>query len=358
MTGLDFSTTGQWLSDEGPDLDVVLSSRIRLARNLTGFRFTNAANHDELQQVLSLAETNATQLPMFNSLVWVDMQDLDRTQRALLVERHLISRNLLKRGDDPSAVIVSPDESLSIMINEEDHFRIQMMRSGFQLRAVYKMINEVDDQLEDRLQFAFHKRFGYLTACPTNIGTGIRISVMLHLPGLTLTNEIERVRRAARDMHLAVRGFYGEGSEALGDLFQISNQTTFGKTEHDLLEEFESKVIPQIIEYERQARQILIKKRSALLEDRVYRALGILQNARLIKASEAMKLLSHVRLGIALGNISSLTPALIQRLILLSQPAHLQYTVGKKLNQAIRSEARASVIRNHINAALEDHISQ
>ncbi len=357
MTGLDFSTTGQWLSNDGPELDVVLSSRVRLARNLTGFRFTNAANRDELQQVLSLAETNATRLPMFDSLVWVALQELDRTQRALLVERHLISRNLLKRGDDPTAVIISPDESLSIMVNEEDHFRIQMMQSGFQLSTVYQTINEIDDQLEDRLQFAFHKRFGYLTACPTNIGTGIRVSVMLHLPGLTLTNEIERVRRAARDMHLAVRGFYGEGSEALGDLFQISNQTTFGKTEQNLLEEFENKVIPQIIEYERQARQILIKKRAALLEDRVYRALGILRGARLIKASEAMKLLSHVRLGIALGYVPKLKPGLIQRLILLSQPAHLQYTVGKKLNQAIRSQARASVIRKHLNDALGDPAS-
>jgi len=247
-------------------------------------------------------------------------------------------------------VVVRHDESMSIMVNEEDHLRMQVMRSGLQLRDAYEAVNQLDNELEGQLKFAFHKRFGYLTACPTNVGTGIRISVMLHLPGLMLTNEIERVRRAARDMQLAIRGFYGEGSEALGDLYQISNQTTFGKTEEELLDEFDQRVIPEVITYEREARKLLLNKRAALLDDRVFRALGTLQNARILKAGEAMRLLSHLRLGIEMGRISHLSTRTVHQLILLCQPAHLQRTVGRSLNQAERSIERATLVRTRLES--------
>ncbi len=348
MNGIDFTSPGEWLRDTGPHRDVVVSSRIRLARNVVGFNFTNAADSSEQKRLVDLVGNHITSLHGSEPMIWLPLTDTSSEERSLLLERHLISKTLVK-ADYPAAVAIRPDESLSIMLNEEDHLRIQVIRSGLQLREAYADINAIDDQLDQHLQFAFHQRFGYLTACPTNVGTGIRISVMFHLPGLHLTNEIERVRRAARDMQLAIRGFYGEGSDALGDLYQISNQTTYGKTEDEILDEFDQRVIPQVIQYEREARRLLKTKRTVLLDDQVFRAVGILQNARILKASDAMRLLSHVRLGIELGRIESIDIETVNRLILLSQPAHLQRAVGRSLNQAERSRERATLMREHLS---------
>lgn len=348
---VDFSNTGEWLADNGPERDVVVSSRVRLARNVDGFNFIHQADQAERQQLVALAREHALSVSTGESRMsphWIDLTQVDDLERNLLVERHLISKHLA-RGTGPRAVVVSPNESMSIMVNEEDHYRVQVVRSGLQLRAAYADINAVDDTLEQRLRFVFHRRFGYLTACPTNVGTGIRISVMLHLPALILTNEIQRVRQAARDMHLAVRGFYGEGSEALGDIYQISNQTTLGKTEDQLLDEFEKLVIPRVIDYEREARRMLLDQRPALLDDRCFRAYGILRSARLIKLDEAMRLLSHLRLGIEMNRIPTAPPAAsVNRLLLQVQSAHLQALVGSRLNQAERAEARATLIRNSL----------
>lgn len=349
MNHIDITSTGEWLRDTGPDRDVVISSRVRLARNLAGFKFSNSAEPGEQKQIVQLTHAHLGDLSEPNHLIWFDLHEMNGDERALLLERHLMSKNLLK-ADHPAAVVVRDDESMSIMVNEEDHLRMQVMRSGLQLRAAYEAVNQLDNELEGQLNFAFHKRFGYLTACPTNVGTGIRISVMLHLPGLMLTNEIERVRRAARDMQLAIRGFYGEGSEAFGDLYQISNQTTFGKTEEELLDEFDQRVIPEVITYEREARKLLLNKRSSLLDDRVYRALGILQNARILKAGEAMRLLSHLRLGIEMGRLPHISTQTIHQLILLCQPAHLQRAVGRTLNQAERAVERAEIVRVQLGA--------
>ena len=349
MKHIDFTSTGEWLRDAGPDRDVVISSRVRLARNIAGFKFSNSAEPGEQKQIAQLTQSHLNDLSNPEQLEWYDLPGLSADERALLLERHLISKNLLK-ANHPSAVVVRHDESMSIMVNEEDHLRMQVMRSGLQLRDAYDAVNSLDNELEGQLKFAFHKRFGYLTACPTNVGTGIRISVMLHLPGLMLTNEIERVRRAARDMQLAIRGFYGEGSEALGDLYQISNQTTYGKTEEELLDEFDQRVIPEVIAYEREARKLLLNKRAALLDDRVYRALGILQSARILKAGEAMRLLSHLRLGIEMGRLSHISTQTIHQLILLCQPAHLQRAVGRTLNQAERSIERATLVRTRLTS--------
>jgi protein arginine kinase len=242
-------------------------------------------------------------------------------------------------------VAVSGDESLSIMVNEEDHLRMQVLRPGLQLDAAFERMNQVDDAVEHGVSYAFSKRFGYLTACPTNIGTGLRLGVMMHLPGLRLTNELDRVRRAAKDLHLAVRGFYGEGSESAGDLYQVSNQVTLGRSEEELLEEFRGQVAPQLIEYERAARKVLMDSKPLVLDDRIHRSLGVLRTARLLSADETMKLLSRVRLGACLGRLEGVEPSAIDRLSLQIQPAHLKRMAGQDLAGDDEREARATLVR-------------
>jgi protein arginine kinase len=231
------------------------------------------------------------------------------------------------------------------MVNEEDHLRLQSMRSGLALADAWKEIDAIDDRLEAMLDYAYSARFGYLTACPTNVGTGLRMSVMLHLPALKLTGDIEKVKRAASEMNLAVRGFYGEGSEAAGDFYQISNQTTLGKAESLILNELEVEIIPRVIEYERLARETLRTKRGAVLEDQVYRALGLLSSARLITTEESMQLLSHVRLGVVTGLLKNLTVEQVNRLMLLTQPVHLQRATNVEADQDQRRSVRAKLIR-------------
>src|SRR6266436_4852876 len=221
-------------------------------------------------------------------------------------------------------VAVGENETISIMVNEEDHLRIQVLRSGLQLDEAWEQINEIDDRLESQLDFSFHARFGYLTACPTNVGTGIRVSVMLHLPALKLTGEIEKVFRAAKELRLAVRGLYGEGTEATGDFYQISNQTTLGQTEEDIISDFKHQVIPKIIDYEHHARRTLLNDRTVALDDKVCRALGILRSARLLASEETLFLLSHLRMGINLGRVKGIDVQTLNELMLQTQPAHLQ----------------------------------
>ncbi len=234
------------------------------------------------------------------------------------------------------------------MVNEEDHLRIQVLRSGMQLSEAFDQINRIDDVLEEKLEFAYSRRFGYLTACPTNVGTGIRVSVMLHLPALKLTGEIDKVKRAARDMHLAVRGLFGEGSEAQGDLFQVSNQTTLGKSEREILADFEHTVVPQIIAYEQQARQALLRQRKEQLDDKIFRAWAILNSARVIGTEEVLQLLSHVRLGVNLGRLDAVDTRTINDLFLLTQPAHLQHLSEQVMDPAARRIARAQLIRQRL----------
>ncbi len=335
----------EWLKGDGPVSDIVLSSRVRLARNIAGIPFVSQASAENRAHVLQIGQRAITEGRLPEEVRWIDLSNTDALGRHLLVERHLISAQHAKSKGVRAVAISKPDERLSIMVNEEDHFRIQYVRSGFSLDDAFTAVNEIDDRLEENIDYAFSSRFGYLTACPTNIGTGLRLSVMLHLPGLKMTGDIEKAKRAARAMSLAVRGFYGEGSEAVGDFFQISNQTTLGKTERDILARFSENIIPQIIEYERVARQTLLEKRSVLLEDRVHRAFGILTNARLLKADEALELLSHARLGVALGVIKDVPIETVNRLVLLSQPAHLQQHIGRILSQAERRIERANVAR-------------
>jgi protein arginine kinase len=278
----------------------------------------------------------------------VDLEHAPEIDRQLLVERHLI-RKQHAAAEGARGVAVGENETLSIMINEEDHLRIQVLRSGLQLDEAWDQINAIDDALESKLDFAFHPRFGYLTACPTNVGTGIRVSVMLHLPALKLTGEIEKVFRAAKDLKLAVRGLYGEGTEATGDFYQISNQTTLGKSEEEIISEFRHLVIPKIIDYEHHARRALVNDHTTALDDKVRRALGLLRSARLMASEETLFLLSHLRMGIHLGRVKDVEIRTLNELFLLTQPAHLQKISGRKLEGDLRRAARADYIRERLN---------
>ena len=349
----ELATVGlRWFTRSGPDSDVVISSRIRLARNLAGFPFVNRANVRQGVDILEAAKGRITSCRhLGEGLFWVDMRDSPRLDRELLVERHLVSRQLVSAGEQtPRGVAIGADETFAIMVNEEDHLRIQVLRSGMQLAEAYEQIDRIDDALEESLDFAFNPRFGYLTACPTNVGTGLRVSVMLHLPAIKLTGQIEKVRRAARDLHLAVRGLFGEGSEALGDLYQISNQTTLGRSEAEILADFEQTVVPQIIAYEQQARAALLRDRPDQLDDRVYRAWAVLTHARLLTSEETFALLSHVRLGVNLGRLDAIDLRSLNELLLICQPAHLQRIMGKSMDPAQRRMARAKLVRQRLGA--------
>jgi protein arginine kinase len=269
--------------------------------------------------------------------------------RQILVERHLISRQHAE-AEHARGVAVSGDETVSVMTNEEDHLRLQVLRSGLQLDEAVAEINRVDDALESRLDFAYHSRYGYLTACPTNVGTGLRVSVMLHLPALKMTGEIEKAFRAGRDMHLAIRGLYGEGTEAQGDFFQVSNQTTLGKSEEQIVGEFRDVMIPQFIEYERRARKSLLRKRALAVDDKIFRALALLRSARLISAEETMFLLSLVRMGVDMDRVKDVDIKAVNELFLMTQPAHLQRIHGQEMDANQRGEARANCIRRLLGA--------
>lgn len=347
----------EWLRAEGHFADVVLSSRARLARNVSNIPFVARATHAQRQDILTTAKSAIERAGVLTKGLWCLVHEASLHYRNILVERHLISKQLAKgRGgeSDPRAVAVSiPDERLSIMINEEDHLRLQVVRSGLALAAAWKQIDSVDDAMSGQLDFAFSPRFGYLTACPTNVGTGLRMSVMLHLPGLRITGEIDKVKRAADDMSLAVRGFYGEGSAAVGDLFQISNQTTLGKSEHQILEMMENDIIPSVVEYERASRRELFNRRRVTIEDQVQRAWGLLTHARLLGTEEAMQALSLVRLGVLHEVLRDnknrpIDVRNINQLLLLVQAAHLQTLVGKEIDQEHRKAARATLVRSRL----------
>lgn len=337
----------EWLRGTGPMSDIVISSRIRLARNVSGFPFLSRATDEQRCQLTSVLRSNIDGAATGGEWTYLDIEKLDDLDRQVLVERHLVSRHHAESKGSRGAS-VSKNERVSVMVNEEDHLRIQVIRSGLQLREIWEEINHIDDKLEDRIDFAFHPRYGYLTACPTNVGTGIRVSVMLHLPGLKLTGEIEKVFRAAKDMRLAVRGFFGEGTEATGDFFQISNQTTLGRTEEEIIDGFSRQVIPRIIEYENIERRKLLEGRVLALDDKIWRSYGVLKHARTISSDETMLHLSHLRMGVNMGRIKELDLTTVNELFLLTQPAHLQKSFGSRLNGEQRSEARADCIRRRL----------
>lgn len=334
-----------WMKESGPDDDIVLSSRIRLARNLDEYTFPLLTyKHDGeavLNQIKShIGEHTNDELAKLELIL---MQDMESIQKQVLVEKHLISPHLANDASH-GAVLLSADESISIMINEEDHIRIQHLASGLKLKEVLERSNHIDDLLEETLDFAFDEKRGYLTSCPTNVGTGMRASVMMHLPALVLTQQLNRIAPAINQLGLVVRGIYGEGSEALGNLFQISNQMTLGKSEMDIVEDLQS-VVLQLIERERHAREMLLQNSKTQLENRVYRSYGVLQYSRIIDSKEAANCLSDVRLGIDLSLIQDVSRTILNELMILTQPGFLQQYAGERLSPNERDIRRASIIR-------------
>ena len=338
--------SGEWLRGVGPESDIVISSRIRLARNLAEYPFISRATDQDRVRIQDDLRECIQNLTQGEQALYVDVDDLAGVDRQFLVERQLISRELAEsRG--ARSVTIGPEEKFSLMVNEEDHVRIQVMQSGFDLEAAWQRIDRIDDEIEKHVTYAFDDSLGYLTACPTNVGTGMRVSVMLHLPALVMTRHVEKVFRSLHKISLAVRGLYGEGSQAMGDFYQISNQVTLGRSEEDIIKQV-GDVVPVIIEYERQARDFLIRESQENLHDRVARAYGILRNAQTISSEETMHLLSSVRMGVNLGLIEDLAIPVINELFIHTQPAHLQKLSGTELDTTDRNIERARYLRRHL----------
>jgi len=338
---------GEWLRGAGPESDIVISSRVRLARNLAAYPFINRASDQDRAQIEASLKECVFGIQEAGELLYVDVEELDGVDRQFLVERQLISREHAE-SEGARAVAIDGREKFSLMINEEDHLRIQVMQSGLDLDGAWGRVNDIDDLVEQKVTYAFHERLGYLTACPTNVGTGMRVSVMLHLPALVITRQIDRVFRSLQKISLAVRGLYGEGSQAMGDFYQISNQITLGRSEYDLIKQV-AEVVPKIIDYERRARDFLIQESHENLHDRVSRAYGILRTAQTISSEETMHLLSSVRMGVNLGLIEDLEIPTVNELFIQTQPAHLQKLSGAQLDTADRNIERARFLRRHLN---------
>ncbi len=362
----------EWFNGSGPLADIVVSSRIRLARNIAGYKFLSHCSNNEKSEILKTLRDVLMSLELGDKIFYISVDKAPTLSRHFLVERHLISRHHAF-GKGPRGVVIAQKEFFTAMINEEDHLRLQVLKAGCQLSQCAEQINQIDDMIEKKVDYAFSPRYGYLTACPTNLGTGVRVSVMLHLPALKMTGQKEKFFNAARDMSLAVRGLFGEGTEAASDLYQISNQVTLGISEADIISQFENIIIPEIVEYENAARNQLLSKQSDVLDDKISRAMALLQNAHLISSQEALFLLSHLRLGINMheymgastpaieklytlcgapkgqGKTGRLSIATINRLFMLTLPAHLQLNYGKSLDPTNRDVLRAQIIRSALN---------
>ena len=347
------SSCGEWLKGNGPDSDIVMSSRIRLARNLADYPFIKRCTDIDRASIESTVREKLKADEQLKNHTFINVAELENLDRQFLVERQLISRELAD-AEGARAVAIDEMERMSLMVNEEDHLRIQVMKSGFDLQSAWDQINHVDDMIEERLNYAFQKDLGYLTACPTNVGTGMRVSVLVHLPALVITKHIEKVFRTFQRINLVVRGLYGEGSQAMGDFYQVSNQITLGKSEEELIKQV-GDVVPVLINYERKARDFLISgENQHNLFDQVSRAYGTLQNAQQISSEETMYLLSQVRMGVNLGLIGDLEIPTINKLFIHTQPAHLQKLRGNELDTMQRNIERANYLQQHLKSSSGD----
>ena len=368
------SDLNEWFDGSGPLSDIVISSRVRLARNLAGYKFLSRCSTAEQSEILHKLKKALMSLDLGDKVFYISVEDASDLDRHFLVERHLISRHHAF-GEGPRGAVIARREFFTAMINEEDHLRMQVLKAGCQLSACAEQINRIDDMVEQKVDYAFSHRYGYLTACPTNLGTGIRVSVMLHLPALKMTGQIEKFLNASRSMNLAVRGLFGEGTEAAGDFYQLSNQVTLGLSEEKIVSEFEKVIIPEIVEYENAARNRLLAKDADILDDKISRAMALLKNAHLISSQEALLLLSHLRLGISMhDSLGASTPAInrlctagsekadsaerlsvatINRLFMLTLPAHLQLNHGEALEPNDRDALRAKIIRSALGQDMQ-----
>lgn len=344
-----FERSSPWLDGTGPHAEMVLSTRIRLARNLQDVPFTHRARDEQLQGVLASVAAAARESRAYTGGVLLRMHECSPQERQVLVERHLVSHEL-GDGARPRGILVAADDRLSLMINEEDHLRLQALTPGFQLAEAWGLADAADDDLDQALDYAWSDEIGFLTACPTNAGTGLRASVLIHLPALVILEEIQRVLKSVTQVGLNVRGLYGEHSEIMGNLFQISNQTTLGRSERDSIESLE-RVTRQIIETEERARERMLRDARTQIEDKVWRAYGTLRYCRSVQAKEVINLSSAVRLGVAMG-LEGLCPlGTLNELLVLTQPGHLQRLAGRELSPDERNVTRARLVRERLAAA-------
>ncbi len=337
-----------WLRTTGEDHEIVLSTRVRLARNLQGFPFSLRGAPEDRKRVLErVREVLPSTRLLAEATLW-EMSELEPIDRRLLHERHLVSRELIGPDEGPapagSALALTAEGPCGLMINEEDHLRLHTLCNGMDLEAAWKQVDALDEELGGMLPFAFHHEFGFLTCCPTNVGTGLRASVLIHLPGLVLTKEINKVLQGIAQVGLTYRGLYGEGSEVVGNFFQISNQTTLGKSEDDLVDHLRE-IVGQVIEYEKRARAVLLREAPSVLEDKVWRAYGILRHARSLAFDEMMNLLSGVRLGLTLKLLRTPRVRTLNEIMIFAQSAHLERRAGRTLDEGDADVFRAVLVR-------------
>ena len=338
--------TCEWLRGTGPNSDIVMSSRVRLARNLEKTPFSHWATKKQEKEILESLEEAVLGTEMLANSLHVRMAEIDDVDKQFLLERHLISREHIVHPECKS-VVIGDKEIINVMINEEDHLRIQAMQSGFNLQECWRIADRLDDALHKKVKYAFSVEWGYLTACPTNTGTGLRASVMLHLTSLVMTKQISRVLQAITKLGMTARGLYGEGTEAEGNFFQISNQITLGSAEVDIVDNLE-RIIRQVIGHEENARKTLMKQNREVLQDKIWRANGTLRSAHIMNTKETMSLLSMVRLGVDMGLINDIDRRAVNELFILTQPAHLQKIEGRVLSSAQRDVKRANLVRRRL----------
>ncbi len=347
MTYKDFiKQDTEWLKGTGPSANIVMSSRVRLARNLDKIPFSNWADKGRLEDVLVAVKDAALPAGALNNALFVRLKDLSEVDRLFLVERHLMSPEHAANADY-KAIVVDPKEMISVMINEEDHLRIQVLLSGSNLRECWRIADSLDTELSKKLAFAYSAKWGYLTACPTNTGTGLRGSVMLHLPALVFTGQIGKILQAIAKLGLNIRGLYGEGTDATGNIFQISNQVAMGITEEEAIDNIE-RIANQVVSREDSTRKTILLKNKEALVDRISRAMGTLKSAHIITSNETITLLSAIRLGVDMGIVKTMDRRTVNELFLLSQPAHLQELDGRTLNANERDIKRADLIRSKL----------
>lgn len=341
-----------WLDGSGPQAAVVVSTRVRLARNLQGCRFGSRAEPAGQRDVLARVAAAVPAAPALGDAQVLRLAEIEERRRRILHERRLVSRELLGAAGGPppgAAAVAGAGGGVSLMVNEEDHLRLQSLAPGLQLMEAWRRADRLDDEIGAVLPLAHHNEFGFLTACPTNAGTGLRASALVHLPGLVLTKEIEKVLRGVSQVGLTFRGLYGEGSDVVGNFFQISNQTTLGKCEEDLVDHV-ARIVDTVIQKEMQAREVLMRDARAAIEDKVWRAYGLLRHARSLRYEEMTNLLSGVRLGVALDVLPEPPAASLNKLMILAQAAHVEETAGRDLSAAERHERRATYVRGRLEA--------
>lgn len=329
-----------WISGTGPQNEIVLSSRIRLARNIANIPFPSMLDEGRANQVIEGVKSSFEDFKLYR------MEDSKSIEKQILVEKHLISPNLAKQSQK-GAVAINKDETISIMVNEEDHIRIQCILPGLQIKKSWEYANEIDDELEQKLDYAFDENWGYLTYCPTNVGTGLRASIMIHLPALNMTGNINKIFQAVVQIGLTIRGLYGEGTDFVGNIFQISNQITLGRSEEELIDNLTS-VTSQIIEKEKEARRLLLNSSRLKVEDKIWRSYGVMTNARVMQAQECLRLLSDIRLGVDLGILKHIPVSVLNEIMMGTQPANIQNQYEAELSSIERDTIRAEITRKRL----------